>query len=312
MKKLFIILSLIISTTAVMANQTLDKIENSLYGFTYSAETDAKRLNRIEESVYGKVSSGQQIQTRIAKLSKDLSVNSMGKEIAPREDTFAQDEDSWVFAKEPSEASKMDYPVINELEQMAFQKEFKDQNIKTRLTNLEKKVFNKTYENEDLSTRTDRLKAQLKPRSFAQNGLQQQENQFYNDDIAHLDENFEIKSYGQNSFDYNSFNNFSKNSQQDSVFNPVSKPLSLSSIEKSLYRTKYENEPTKQRLSRIESSVFGTTFPNDSDSERLTRISSAINAQKSAKKYDSNRFNQNVATAVQIGTLILMVLACIL
>ena len=311
MKKLVIILTLILTTTSAIANQTLDKIENSLYGFTYSSETDTKRLNRIEESVYGKASTGQ-IQSRIAKLSKDLSVNSMGQEIEPREDTFAQDEDSWVFAKEPTESSKMDYPVINELEKVAFQKEFKDQNIKTRLTNLEKKVFNKTYENEDLSTRTDRLKAQLRPQSFANNGIAQQENEFYNDDIAQLDKDYHLGSYGQNSFDYQSYNNFGRNQQPDSVFNPTSKPLNLSAIEKTLYRTKFENEPTKQRLSRIESSVFGTTFPNDSDGERLTRISSAINAQKSAKKYDSNRFNQNVSTAVQIGTLILMVLACIL
>ena len=66
------------------------------------------------------------------------------------------------------------------------------------------------------------------------------------------------------------------------------------------------------RLSRIESSVFGTVFANDSESERISRISSAINAQKSAKRYDSNKFGQNMATAFQIGTLILMVLACIL
>ena len=88
--------------------------------------------------------------------------------------------------------------------------------------------------------------------------------------------------------------------------------MSLSSIEKAIYKTKYENEPTSQRLSRIESSVFGTNFSQDSESERIARISSAINAQQSAKRYDSNRFGQNMATAMQIGTIILMVLACIL
>ena len=76
--------------------------------------------------------------------------------------------------------------------------------------------------------------------------------------------------------------------------------------------TKFENESTASRLSRIESSVFGTNFSNDSESERIARISSAINAQKSARRYDSNKFGQNMATAMQIGTIILMVLACIL
>lgn len=79
-----------------------------------------------------------------------------------------------------------------------------------------------------------------------------------------------------------------------------------------MYKTKFENEPMASRLSRIESSVFGTSFSGDNESERIARISSAIQAQKSAKRYDSNKFGQNMATAVQIGTLILMVLACIL
>lgn len=66
------------------------------------------------------------------------------------------------------------------------------------------------------------------------------------------------------------------------------------------------------RLSRLESTMFGTTFNSNSEQERLDRISSAYKAQKTASKYDSNKFSQNMATAVQIGTLILMVLACIL
>ena len=88
--------------------------------------------------------------------------------------------------------------------------------------------------------------------------------------------------------------------------------MNISSIEKTLFKTKYENEPMDSRLSRVESSLFGTVFGGDNETERLTRISSALNAQKSARKYDSNRFGQNMATAFQIGTLILMVLACIL
>ena len=39
---------------------------------------------------------------------------------------------------------------------------------------------------------------------------------------------------------------------------------------------------------------------------------SLTGAEKSAGKYDSNKFSQNLATAMQIGTIILMVLACIL
>ena len=33
---------------------------------------------------------------------------------------------------------------------------------------------------------------------------------------------------------------------------------------------------------------------------------------ETASKYDSNKFSQNMATAMQIGTILLMILACVL
>lgn len=327
MKKFIVLLSLLSICPFAFAGQystTLDKIENSLFGFTYSNEAENTRINRIENKVYGKTSNSQ-LPTRIAKLKKDLSVDEMGKEIEPKEDTFASPEDSWVVAKEPVESTKIDYPVINELEKQVFKQEFKTLNIKTRLSKLETKTFGKTYENDDLSSRVDRLKAKIKPQTFMANGMQQQENKFYNDTIGKMDDNYHLDQYGSPNFDYDFYNKRNNNQnfnfpQDDDYFSSSSRPnvfkpsktMSLSSIEKAIYKTKYENEPTSQRLSRIESSVFGTNFSQDSDSERMARITSAINAQKSAKRYDSNRFGQNMATAMQIGTIILMVLACIL
>lgn len=325
MKKIIIFLAIILSSNTVFASPNsviLDKIENSIFGFTYSNEAENTRLERIEENVYGQKSTGQ-TQTRVAKLKKDLAADLMGQEIEPKEDTFREDEDSWVFAKEPAESTKIDYPVINELEQQIFKKEFKDQNIKTRLSNLEKQTFKKTYENEDLSTRVDRLKAEIKPKNFMGNKIAQQENNFYDGDIGKLDQDYHLSQYGD-PFDYDAYNQRNQMQYPDysdyddftggsaNIFNKPAKQLNISAIEKALYKTKFENEPMSSRLSRVESSVFGTVFANDSESERLMRLSSAINAQKSAKRYDNNRFGQNMATAFQIGTLILMVLACIL
>lgn len=328
MKKLIIFLVLLSTTLSASASPNtgiLNNIENSLFGFTYSNDSELTRLNRIEEEVYGQTSKAQ-ASTRIAKLKKDLSADLMGQEITPKEDTFAKEEDSIVYDNEPKESAKIDYPVINELEKEVFKKEFKDQNIKTRLANLENKTFGKSFPTEDLSTRVDKLKAEIKPQRFMANGLDQQDNFFYNQPSTKMDDNYHLDQYGS-PFDYEEYNrrnamnygsNFSSdyndnflNSPSENIFKP-SKNLNLSKIEKTLYKEKYENEPTGQRLTRIESSIFGTSFANDSESERIARISSAINAQKSAQRYDSNRFGQNMATAFQIGTLILMVLACIL
>lgn len=314
MKKIVIMLSLIITSNlcVLASNPTIDKMENSLFGITYPKDNETKRIERLEKSVYGKTNSGN-IQNRISRLKKDLNADLIGQEITPKEDTFMNDDDYIVYEKEPAEAANMDYPVINELEKQVFQKESKGENIKSRLSKLEQKTFNKTYDKDDLSTRVDRLRAQLKPKTFMSNGMQQQENNFYQYTPSKMAQNYHLDSYGA-PFDYDAYNsNYNYTDYNaDNTAPPSTKPLNLSTIEKKLYKRRFDNQATSERLSRIESTVFGTTFANDSDSERIQRISSAIQAQKSARRYDSNRFNQNVATAFQIGTLILMVLACIL
>ena len=99
MKKLLLILVLILNIQCgYCSNITLDKIEKSLYGFTYSDDSDSVRLNRIEEKVYGKKSTGAE-KTRIARLKKDLNVDLMGQEIEPKEDTFMTDDDYIVYEK---------------------------------------------------------------------------------------------------------------------------------------------------------------------------------------------------------------------
>ena len=319
MKKIIVLLAMsVIWQSGAFALTTLDKIEQSLYGFTTPNESETTRLERIEQKVYGKVSTGNN-QNRIAKLKKDLLADYIGQEIEPREDTFMTDDDYFALEKEPAEAATMDYPVIDELEKQTFGKITKGQNIKTRLSCLEKKTFNKTYDKDDLSTRVDRLKAQLRPQSFASSGMQQQDNDFYTFTPDKMAQDYHLNQYGA-PWGYNSApqtvfddpDDYYMPPAQSNTFSKPIKSLNLSTIEKTLYHKKFEHEPTSQRLSRIESSVFGTSFPNDSDNERIERISSAIQAQKSAKRYDSNTFSRNMATAFQIGTLILMVLACIL
>ena len=80
MKKIIIFLALLLASPVALASQyssTLDKIENSLYGYTYSNESESARLNRIEKQVYGS-SSTSQMQTRIAKLKKGFICRSNG------------------------------------------------------------------------------------------------------------------------------------------------------------------------------------------------------------------------------------------
>ena len=57
MKKFILLMIFMLNCQVVLAetnSQILDKIEDSLYGYTYSNESDSVRLNRLEEKIYGK------------------------------------------------------------------------------------------------------------------------------------------------------------------------------------------------------------------------------------------------------------------
>lgn len=307
MKKIIVISAIILcfNITGVNAqNTTLDKIENTLYGFQYESQSDTERLARIEESVYGQVNSGSNAQ-RIAKLEKDLAANLMGQEIDPVEDTFAeQDETEEMIAK----GANINYPAVNELEQHVFKQEFRDKDLKERLAALEQKTFGKTY-SDDFSTRVDRLKAEIKPRSLMDNAIAQSSNDYYDEEVVHLDENYRLSEYNPPSqFSYEDYN--SRN--HTFPFANKNRTMNLSAMENSVLSRSFPNDSTETRLSRLESQMFGTIFSDDEQDERIKRLSSAYKAQKTATRYDSNRFSQNMATAMQIGTILLMVLACIL
>lgn len=303
MKKFTIIIALLVlSFDFVYASPyqpTLDKIENVLYGYQYSNESDDGRLKRIEESIYGKPSSGD-IQSRMNKLKKDISSDLIGKEITPCEDTFQEEiEDDEYIAESPN----VQYPAVDELEKKVFNKTYTQKEIKQRLSALEEKTFGKTY-NDNLANRVDRLKAEIKPNSFMNNSIAQSSNSYFDQDEAiPLAKDYYLDRYDNGvPFDYEKYNQSHK---------PI-KTTNLNSVENKILKHSYQNEPMDNRLSRLENAMFGTEFSDDTQESRISRIQSAYNAQKSSAKYDSNKFTQNMATAFQIGTLILMVLACIL
>ena len=125
----------------------------------------------------------------------------------------------------------------------------------------------------------------------------------------------EQKYMQKDMFDYDSFNK-RQNSMYENDYPSYTpreqKKASISTVEKKLLKQNYNQDTLENRLARIEEYMFGTVFDSDDNETRANRISSAYNAQKSSGKYDSNKFAQSMTTGVQIGMLILMVLACIL
>lgn len=295
---LFAVFTFVNACFASPYSQTFDKMENVLFGFQYSGESDDSRLKRIEESVYGS-SSGGNIQNRMTKLKKDLSADLMGQEIEPKEDTFEEEIEDDVILSD----ANIQYPAIDELEQVVFNTKYPKKEIKQRLSALEQKTFGKTY-SDDLSTRVDRLKAQIRPSSLMANNIAQSSNDFFDrDDVIPLEKDYYLDRYeSPNRFDYDAYN---------TSHNPFKK-ANISTVEKKLLKHNYSNENMDKRLSRLENVMFGTEFSDDDQQTRANRIASAYQAQKSSAKYDSNKWQQHMATGMQLGMLILMVLACIL
>lgn len=309
MKKFVISLCIILSINGCAAagqySQILDKIENSLYGFTYTTSDDASRLDRIEQSVYGQSRTNQAVSERVAKLNKDMSAELLGQEITPKEDTFAEEDDyreTIAEEKMPPAGANVDYPSINELEKKLFKQEFKNKDLNSRLAKLEKQTFGQTYDNDAFSSRVERLQAKIKPDSLMNNSIAQDSNEYFEGNSVPLDKDYSLSEYQPPEFDYDAYN--------ASHQKPVR--INLASVEKTIFKQSFNQDSMDNRLARLESTMFGTTFDTDSESDRLRRISSAYKALKTASKYDSNKFSQNMATAMQIGTLLLMILACVL
>lgn len=292
MKKviLYILISLLFSLNAGFCanyNAEISKIENSLYGFDYSQDTAQNRITRLEKTIYGQSSSGD-INKRLKKLSSDISADVIGLEIPAVKDTFLEEE------KLAQEDSNVSYPMVEKIEKILFNETYPKRDFHTRIVTIEKKLFGKIYDVDDYSTRMDRIKEKVMPETLAKTEDEWNNGRYYNDDMINSMDLSGTKTsrfsmpFGQRNYTrpYSNFGNYSENIPDNSEL---------------------ENE-----LSQMEYDMFGTEFSNESTQSRIKRLNSVNKAKKSSKKYDSQKFSQHMSTAMEIGAMILMVLAMIL
>ena len=221
---MIIILTLSLNLPAY-ANTTLSKIENSLFGIEYTGQNDSERLARLEKSIYGKTFNDSNLK-RTQRIFDDLSAEEIGNEIEPKFDTFAE-EDEIIALQE-----KVNYPVIDELEEKVFKKKFSEKDINTRLASLEKFSFSKTYEKDSFADRVERLRKDILGTRI--------------DDM-----NFDTKD--EEYFDYPQSNSFA-NSFDNPDYNYYSSPKSdLEKDEMYYFNRTFDNETMSQRKKRIKS-----------------------------------------------------------
>lgn len=298
MKKFLIIIMFVVcvicKVSAVEKSiDTLTKIENSVLGTNYSSQKVETRLDRLEEYVYGRKKSGK-ANERLQKLAKDLNADIIGQEVQPCVDMGEE-------ISENTPDSSVDYPIIKDVERSLKIESKPTQSLHSRLVAIEKQLFHNVYDTDDFYTRVERIKGKVYKTNdsiLAQS--------YDCDDEIYIPE-YSSDEILENGWDMEKL--FRKKTRSYSYNQDVSK---ITQLEKKLFHTTYDNETNEDRLARLETSVFDTEFNYDNEEERIHRLESAIKGQQSASKYDNNKFQQRLNTAMQIGAMILMVLACIL
>ncbi|MBR5303332.1 MAG: hypothetical protein IKU37_00725 [Candidatus Gastranaerophilales bacterium] len=252
----------------------LSKIERQIWGFEYSKDDTVKRLSRIENNVFGSISKGAN-ESRIKKLNEALGIESY-------EDSLKQ-----AYEIDTTEVSGVNYPQIDALEYQMFYKTFDKENIYKRLDRLEKKIFGSTQDG-NLASRTDRLKAYVRKDTVAQNP------------------NYHIEKPYQQTHDVEQYMNSQDKYENSDIF------IQLAGLESTLFMKTYSQDPVGLRLNRLERKIFQRDFSSDDDYLRIQRLQAAASAQQTAKLYEANKIQKLTSTGMQLGSLLLMILALIL
>ena len=273
------------STKCYSATQTqsaeISKIENDIYGFDYINDELYRRVERLEKTIYGKPSSGD-LSRRIKKLVSDITADQIGLEIPPVEDTFNEENEI--------ADNSVDYPLVDEIEKKLFGQTYRNRDFHTRIVTIEKKLFNKIYDVDDYKTRMDRIKTEIMPETLLtdNNRFNYDDNALTSSDLSGINRSrYEGRMpFGQK--------NYTRPYTNYGEYYPET------------------NNNIEEELAQLEYDAFGTEFSNESTKSRLKRLKSVNKAKKSSHRYDSQKFQQRMSTAMEIGAMILMILAMVL
>lgn len=309
------------SLAADYAGTKLNEIEKYFYGYTNKG-SDISRVTQIEKDLYGQTSA-QSLKNRVDKIYKDMNLGGTTGAAAPVKESYAPA----VKDIGPEAEAGIKYPIVDKLEQKVFQKSYENDDIYNRLSRLEKKVFPNDVKREStlsLNERVDALRDKLLGGSQlasvdidpSREEIILENGQKY---IEDSDSQYNYYSYESSknhiaqpspSFDspYSSYPDYSG---FDDATTGYAQNYDLDVLEKQLFGKRFAQEPPSKRLARLESSLFQRTF-SDNDEARIQRLLAVTTAQKTSQEYDSNKWARRLNAGIQIGSILLMVLAMIL
>lgn len=255
--------------------EQISKMENSIFGFDYKKDDTNKRISRIENNVFGKTNANLSANERIKKLNEALGIENY------------EDSKKKAYEIDKSEVKDINYPQIDVLEQQMFNTTYEKENIYKRLERLEKKIFGSSQDG-DLMSRTDRLNAYIRKDAVAQNP----------------------NTYTQQP--YSTTKNIGEYMGSQNKYENTDAFIQLAGLETVIFSKTYSQDPVGLRLNRLERKIFQRDFSSDDDYLRLQRLQAAANAKQTAKLYEANKIQKYTSTGMQIGSIILMILALIL
>lgn len=289
----------------------LNDIEKNYYGYTTKGSTES-RLLKLEQTLYGTIGKGNQ-KSRVDKIYKDLNIETNTQSVTGGASAIEQKTLSKNIG--PKADTGIKYPVVDKLEQKVFSKAYTNDDIYIRLSRLEKQVFKKES-TLSLNERVDALRnkvlggedtvaVNINPDTeeiILENGKKYIDDSQYNYYSYENSKNKIREQENSLSPDITDFSNFAPKYEQS---------YDLDILEKQMFGKRFTQESFEQRLARLESKVFQRTF-NDDFETRTQRLLAVTTAQKTSKEYDSNKWAQRINTGIQIGSILLMVLAMIL
>ncbi len=254
-----------------------------------SAGRYSAQLLTIEEELFGINYADQSDETRLARLEQSVYGTVSKQSIQERVRKLSEDlsadvihekiepcEDTFIAQEDEEELasdSTVQYPALDRVETKLFSKTYGSNDLAARLVRIEKQLFNETYDKDSYNERVERIKNNV----FKEDYRTASQSAYY-DDLSY--------GSGMQSGD-------------------------LSGLNRNLFsgrnRTSFSD-----RLASLENEMLGGSYDYDTEEERINRLNSAYKAQNSIKKYDSNRFQQGLSTAMQVGAMLLMVLCMVL
>lgn len=249
------------ASQAMTTNEYVSAIEKKLFGITYEKQPMNERVDRIEMQIYDNHYTGNP-EERLSKIDKiyPKSEFETGQSQHPQNFTYNNSNDDW-YDQDYQEPSKYNnYPIVSEIEQNIYKKNYQGEDIYNRLARLEKELYGNVKNDLSLQERVENLKSALPKKHY--------------DRFA--DNNKSFNNFGvQNPTEYTS--NFDTN-------------LIINELEMETFHKTYKNDNAKRRIDRLEQYYFGATTTGQSDEERLNKIATfALNSPNMNNYFPSTK-----------------------